>query len=97
MATTLDIDRILYLLLHFWRFYMTLSPATQALLDQAFASKDTATQLDTVHAGAADTLVLATAAEADAAASALEGHRKATDDAHAAISAIAAELGFPLP
>ena len=76
---------------------MSLSPATQALLDAAFVSKDAASHLDEAHQHAADELVLATKDEKDTADAALAGHAKASSDAHDALAAIAVELGFALP
>ncbi len=85
-------NRLLWRLLH-----MALSPATQALLDAAFASRDAATTSDADDQSAAAALLLAQQSKADADAANLAAHKKSADDAHEALAAIASELGFPLP
>lgn len=76
---------------------VTLTPDTQAKLDQAFADKQAAADADTADQSAADALAAAQAAKEATAADSLAKHQTATTSAHDALAAIAAELGFPLP
>ena len=76
---------------------MALTLETQAKIDRAFSDKDTAETADKTHIDAVDDLTLAIKAESDTASAALTAHQVATQSAHDALAAIAAELGFPLP
>ena len=83
---------------------MTLTPGTQAKLEQAFADKGNAGVKDQAVQAAAAAVSAAEAvlAEKQSAkqasdADALAAHQTATLSAHDALAAIGAELGFPLP
>lgn len=76
---------------------MTLSDQTQAAIDKAFASKAAADQAEQQHSTATDAETAAKAALDKATQAALDAHQTALSDAHAAVQALGAELGFPLP
>lgn len=75
---------------------MALSPATQAAINQAIADKQNADSVDQAHQVTINALNLAQQQEADAAAASLAAHQQALASAHAALAALAAELGVPL-
>ncbi len=75
---------------------VTLSADTQAKIDKALASKDTAASKDADHQAAADALAKAVAAEDQTKQLSLEAHQQSAADAHDALAALAAEFGVPL-
>ncbi len=75
--------------------FMSLSPETQAKIDQALADKEVAAQADASHQMAQDAVKAATEQESTTSAQALAAHQVALDSAHAALAALANELGVP--
>lgn len=71
---------------------MTISDASQTLLDKALASRDAARTLSTADDAAIAAREAAIAAELKAKAALSDGLQAALDDSHAFIAAIQAEL-----
>lgn len=73
-----------------------LTDATRAKIAKAFQSKDAADAASTAHDSSATALTAAQRDEHDKLEAAATAHEQAATDAHEALAAVAADLGFPL-
>lgn len=76
---------------------VTITPATQALIDKAFADESAAAEMDDAKNAAGDALNLAQGSYDEAAEASLDAHATATGSAMDALKALATELGIALP
>jgi hypothetical protein len=73
-----------------------ISQATQDLITQALTDKASAAQADTIASQADQALAAAQAADQQAQNAASAAHKQADASAHAAVAALATELGITL-